>query len=208
MNEIATSNAFWCFLMAEAEPWVAGILAQVPLPAKGSPSFTNLGVHTLWEVPLRGRCRCSSLQFRGAQRVLLRNAVYRVVRWLSSVTSKFSVCNPGLAITEIFKIPVRVVLFHSGYNSDKGCFPAVRGWEIIPTLLSHLGQAAGVHDGVSAAPTLALQEFPVQSRGASLLCSYTRARATIIESRCNQAREKRVRMHPHMTPFPLIKCIC
>lgn len=47
MSEIATSNAFWCFLMAEAEPQIAGILAQVPLPAKGPPSFTNLGVYTL-----------------------------------------------------------------------------------------------------------------------------------------------------------------
>lgn len=208
MSEIATSNAFWCFSMAEAEPRVAGILEQVPLPAKGSPSYTNLGIHTLWGVPLRGRCWCSSLKFRGAQRVFLRNAVYRVVRWLASVTSKFSVCNPGLAITEIFKIPARVILFHSGYNSDKGCFPAVREWDITPTLLSHLGQAAGVHGGVSAAPTSALQEFPVRSRGASLLCSYTKARVTMIESRCKQAREKGVRMHLHRTPFPLIKCIC
>lgn len=110
------------FLMAGVEPRVAGILAQVPLPAKAPPSLTNLGVHTLWEVPLWGRCWCSPLQVKRAQRILLRNAVYGVMRWLASVTSKFSVCNPGLAITEIFKIPARIVLLHSGYNSDKGCF--------------------------------------------------------------------------------------
>lgn len=181
MIEIPTSNAFWHFSVAGAEPQVAGILAQVPLPAKGPPSFTNLGVHTLWEVPLRGRRWCSPLQFRRAQRVLLQNAVYRVMRWLASVTSKFPGCNPGLAITEIFKTPVRVVLFHSGYNSDKGCFWAVRGWQVIPTLLSHLGQAAGVPGRISAAPTSALQEFPVRSRGASLLSFYMKAKATIIE---------------------------
>lgn len=133
---------FVFFSMAGAKPQVAGVLAQVTLPAKGPPSFTNLGVHTLWEVPLPGRCWCSPLQFRGGQRVLLRNAVYRLVRWLDSATSKFLGCNPGLAITDIFKIPVRVVLFHSGYNSDKGYFLAVRGWQIIPILLSHLGQPA------------------------------------------------------------------
>lgn len=137
------------FLMAGVEPRVAGILAQVPLPAKGPPSFTNLGVHTLWEVPLRGRCWCNPLQVRRAQRILLGNAVYRIMRWLASLTSKFSVYNPGLAITKIFKIPARIVLLHSGYSSDKGCFWAVRGWQIIPTLLSHLGQAAAVPGRVS-----------------------------------------------------------
>lgn len=154
--------------------WVAGILAQVPLPAKGPPSFTNWEF-THWEIPLREWHWCSPLHCWRADRVLLRNAVYRVLRWLASITSKFSGCNPRRAITEIFKIPVRVVVFHPGCNPDKGCFWAARGWQILPTLLFHLGQVAAVPGRVSAAPSPALQEFPVQPRGASLLSSYTKA---------------------------------
>lgn len=206
MSEGVTFNAFWCFSMAGAEPRAAGMLDQVPSPTKGPPSFTNLGVR---EVPLRGRCWCSPLQFRRAERVLLRNAVYRVVIWFASVTNKFSGCNPRLAITEMFKLQ-RVVLFHSGYNSDKGCFWAARWWLIIPTLLSHLGQAAAVPGRVSAASSPALQEFPVRSRDTSLLSSYTKAKTTIIEiiDQMQAGQRKRVRMQPHRTPFLLIKCTC
>lgn len=59
-----------------------------------------------------------------------------------------------------------MVLFHLSYISDKEHSKTVRGWLIIPAVISHLGKAAGVPGTVSTAPPPlppAFQEFPVWS---------------------------------------------
>lgn len=53
-----------------------------------------------------------------------------------------------------------MVLFHLSYISDKEHSKAVRGWLIIPTVISHLGEAAGVPGTVSTAAHLSFPRVP------------------------------------------------
>ena len=106
----------------------------------------------------------SLLQSGRAQRASLKTAVYRVMRWLALVISKYPSWLQWV-ITGILEIPITLVPFHSGYGTGKGCSRAIRGWLIIPALVSHLGQATGAPGTVSAAPHLSHAKVPGTVKG-------------------------------------------
>lgn len=131
-----------------------GISVQVLLPSDASLNFTNLRVWAFWEVSQTegnaDAADCSPEELKGPLVLGPWDGRLKPLMYFHS----------GLVITGIFEIPVRVILFHLSYISDKEHSKAVRGWLIIPAVISHLGRAAGVPGTVSTAPHLSFPKLP------------------------------------------------
>lgn len=120
---------------ARVEPWgVVGSISPGPsLAFSGSPlSIVNMRVGELRDVShSKGDAGNSPLSFRKAQKVSPRTTAYRVPKNFALDISKFpSWPQYRSIIAVIFKSPVTMVPFHSGYKLGTEWAKAVMGWWI------------------------------------------------------------------------------
>lgn len=135
-----------------------GASAQdLSLAFSGSPlSIVNMRVGELRDVShSKGDAGNSPLSFRKAQKVSPRTTAYRVPKNFALDISKFpSWPQYRSIIAVIFKSPVTMVPFHSGYKLGRN-EPRL-SWGDGLALFPHCGQATEVPAMISTAPTLAV----------------------------------------------------
>lgn len=112
-------------------------------------------------------------------------------QWVSILATTWSVT------TGVSKTPPAMVLFLLSYDWGRGMLQGCQGWLSTPTPILHLSQAPGVPGMVSAAFTLAMQQFPAWSRDASLPNSRHKSQIPNNNSSNQKQSWGKGRMHHH-----------